>query len=66
MISLLHSSGITESRAAMFWSIWYLFVAPTKAAVMNGLESKKQGGWGWGRREGHFRSKKQGGWGGGQ
>lgn len=41
MISLQHSSERTVSRAAMFWSIWYLFVAPTRAAVMKGLETSK-------------------------
>lgn len=37
MMSLQHSSGRTVSRAAMFWSIWYLLVAPTREAVINGL-----------------------------
>lgn len=28
----------------MFWSIWYLFVAPTRAAVINGLEKSNKDG----------------------
>lgn len=28
----------------MFWSIWYLLVAPTRAAVINGLWERETGG----------------------
>ena len=38
MISARHSSGRITSRAPTFWSICSTFVAPMRAAVMNGLK----------------------------